>query len=106
MRAGRIVVGRAGAATFEIEDIALHRDQPVPPCSTSQCGTDQPLRCGAMNIDEDVMVDDEGGGEIDGATHARSNVVGEKAPHLVTKGQVFGAEREIRARVRGAIQVK
>jgi hypothetical protein len=46
------------------------------------------------------------GGEIDGATHARSNVVGEKAPHLVTKGQVFGAEREIRARVRGAIQVK
>ena len=78
MRAGRIVVGRAGAATFEIEDIALHRDQPVPPCSTSQCGTDQPLRCGAMNIDEDVRVDDEGGGEIDGATHARSNLSARK----------------------------
>ena len=105
MQAGRIVVGRAGAATFEIQDIALHRDQPVKPCSTSQCGTDEPLRCGAIDIHRDVRVDDEGGGEIDGATHARPNLVGE-APDLVTKGQVFGAEREIRARVRGAIQVK
>ena len=48
-----------------------------------------------MKIDEDVGVDDEGGGEVDGATHARPDVVGEKAPHLVAKGQVFGAEREI-----------
>ena len=47
-----------------------------------------------MKIDEDVGVDDEGGGEVDGATHARPDVVGEKAPHLVAKGQVFGAERD------------
>ena len=48
-----------------------------------------------MKIDEDVGVDDEGGGEVDGATHPRPNVVGEKAPHLVAKGQVFGTEREL-----------
>jgi hypothetical protein len=36
------------------------------------------LRCGAMNIDEDVRVDDEGGGEIDGATHARPNLSARK----------------------------
>ena len=48
-----------------------------------------------MKVDEDVGVDDEGGGEVDGATHARTHVVGEKTPHLVAKGQVFGGEQEI-----------
>ena len=39
-----------------------------------------------MKVDEDVGIDDEGGGEIDGAAHAGRDAVREKAPHLVAKG--------------------
>ena len=42
-----------------------------------------------MKIDQHVGVDDESGGEVDGAAHAGRDVR-EKAPYLVAKGQVFG----------------
>ena len=51
-----------------------------------------------MKVDQDVGIDDEGGGQVDGATHARPDVVGEKVPHLVAKGQVFGTEQEVQGK--------
>ena len=48
-----------------------------------------------MKIDQDLGIDDEGGGQIDGAAHVVRDAVREKAPHLVAKGQVFGTQQEI-----------
>jgi hypothetical protein len=48
-----------------------------------------------MKIDQHVGIDDEGGGQVDGAAHAGRDAVREKAPHLVAKGQVFRAQQEV-----------
>src|SRR5262245_64454173 len=48
-----------------------------------------------MEVDQDLRVHDETGGEIDRAADAVRDVIGEEAAHLVAEGDIVGLQQQI-----------
>ena len=46
-------------------------------------------------IDQDLRIDDESGGEIDGPADALRHVLGEETAHLVAEREVVGIQEQI-----------
>src|SRR5262249_47576500 len=84
MRARGVVRHGAGAAELEIVDIALHR-RPAGAAVLDRPMRDRPALAveRAMEFAQHVAVDDEAGGEIDGAPRVVREVVAQEAAHLV-----------------------